>query len=81
MKNTKFKIINQDMNVTCHMQFVEKYFFLGTFHSFYYVYTKLIYFHNRLLMLVGEGFLITFIFTLIRVVIAFMCPPQSDKCI
>jgi hypothetical protein len=37
MKNTKFRIINQIMKVTCHMEFLEKDFYFGTLSSFEYV--------------------------------------------
>jgi hypothetical protein len=39
-QNTNYKIINQNKNVTCHVQSLEKDFYLGTLGSFDYVFTQ-----------------------------------------
>jgi hypothetical protein len=40
LKDTKFKIINQYRNATCHMQSLETDFYFSAFNSFDYVCTQ-----------------------------------------
>jgi hypothetical protein len=41
IQNTTFEVINQHKNKTCHVQSLEKDFYLGTLGSFNYVFTHL----------------------------------------